>query len=146
MKRVLDFFYCPGTFTANVVWYQVHCGRALADQRARRRLAAIVRGNRAFFLADHSEEMCSFRAHMAAQALPMCSRPVALLRSKQIGIVQLVRFLTHCPAALLNSAKIDTPVKPAALILAGYRSSAEIVMSRRASARHHETRAIRKTL
>lgn len=135
MKRVLDFFYCPGTFTPDVVWYQVLCGRAQRDLQARRLLIKMIAGNRAFFLADHSQDLANFRENLASQVFPMCHRATSMLRTSSIHITQLVAFLKKAPACLLNSKRVDTPVTPSQMILAGYRSSAEIQRERQKSLR-----------
>lgn len=112
MKRVFDFAFCEGCITSEVVWYMVPIGRSVVDRRAMRQLEAIIRGDNRFFFQLHTKSISEFLSRVArsvfrhGQVKPCLGN--LMLRRKQVSVTQLVRFLRHCPPALLNSGSVDT--------------------------------------
>lgn len=112
MKRIFDFAYCEGCITPEVVWYMVPIGQSVTDRRAMRQLEAIIKDDSRFFFALHTKSISEFLSQVARSVFGHGQRRPSLgklmLRRKLVPVAQLVRFLRHCPPALLNSSRVDT--------------------------------------
>lgn len=131
MKRIYDFCYCQGEFSPTVVWYLVKVGTSGRDAAALRQLCRLASQSPHIMLAHHDASMADLREAFARAIFPGVPRPVCLLRTKSIEVVALARFVRHYPLALLNSARVDTPVTCNDLMLSGWKTPADIVMSRK---------------
>ena len=131
MKRIYDFCYCKGAFSPSVVWYLVHVGTSDRDAAALRQLKRLASNSPEILLSRHTDAMVDLREIFARSIFPGVPRPVCLLRTKAIQITALARFVRRHPLALLNSSKVDTPITCNDITLSGWKSPAEIVMSRK---------------
>lgn len=132
MKRLFDFTYCRGVYTPQHVWYRVLVGTSARDRAALRRLSRLASSNPTVFLAQHCAQVEAFRLSLAAAVLPGIPSPGALMRVAHVDVSWLASFVRRFPIALLNSARISTPVTVPAMILSGWRTSASILIDRAA--------------
>lgn len=126
MKSVYDFLFCSGTLGLQNVWYRVYVGTSSREKAAFRHLSQVASFSPFMILARHDSAMMAFREQIARQLLPSIPYPSVLMRTKHVNVRWLVSFLRRNPAALLNSKRIDTPIDVPALLMSGWKSSAEI--------------------
>lgn len=130
MKSIHDFVFCDGTFSPQTIWFLVLSGTSARDRAALRRLQRLASSSPHMLLAPHSGAMCELRQRIAEQTFPTMERPAAMMRTKYVTVAWLLSFMNRYPWQLLNSSRIDTPISVPAMTISGWRTPAEIQLSR----------------
>lgn len=137
MKHLHLLAYCPDEKPENIVWYFVLVGKSFRDVRALHYLRGRCSGS-SFFLAAYNNQVAKWLEMFAGVTFSnvrQADMPVALLRRKVVPVINLVRFLRICPAALLNSPSISFPALDSALVSAGCKTLAQVMLEKSHAAR-----------
>lgn len=139
MKTLHTLVFCDGMLDADVVWYSVRVGISAVDQRAYSFVRNMVAADSRFFFVRHSLDVALFRQRVA-DSLFTADRAtghasVLLLRHRTIEIVQLARFLRHCPPSLLNGTKMAEAITEREVTLSGMATPAAVQLRKKRAAK-----------